>query len=82
MKKQLFKPRGIVLAAMIGLAALGSIAGLSMTKQMPASADVTNTSSVKQASTMNEKLVAANTKFGFKLFSEILKKESSQNIFV
>ncbi len=82
MKKQLFKPRGIVLAAMIGLAALGSIAGLSMTKQMPASADVTNTSSVKQASTMNEKLVAANTKFGFKLFSEILKKESNQNIFV
>ena len=71
-----------MLAAMIGLAALGSIAGLSMTKQMPASADVTNTSSVKQASTMNEKLVAANTKFGFKLFSEILKKESNQNIFV
>ncbi|HAX80393.1 MAG TPA: proteinase inhibitor I4 serpin [Cyanobacteria bacterium UBA11372] len=82
MNKQLFKTRGIVLAAIISLAALGSIAGLSMTKPMPASADVSNTTSVKQASTMNEKLVAANTKFGFKLFGEILKQNSSQNIFV
>jgi serpin B len=82
MKKQLLNPRGIVLAAIISLAALGSIAGLSMTKPMPASADVTTTTSVKQASTMNEKLVAANTKFGFKLFSEIFQQNSSQNIFV
>lgn len=82
MNHQLFNPRGIVLAAIISLAALGSIAGLSMTKPMPAGADVTNTSSVKQASTMNEKLVAANTKFGFKLFGELLKQNSNQNIFV
>lgn len=82
MKNQLLNPRGIVLAAIISLGALGSIAGLWMTKPMPAAADVTNTSSVKQASTMNEKLVAANTKFGFKLFAEIFKQNSSQNIFV
>jgi serine protease inhibitor len=82
MKKQLLNPRGIVLAAIISLAALGSIAGLSMTKPMPASADVTTTTSVKQASTMNEKLVAANTKFGFKMFSELFQQNSSQNIFV
>lgn len=71
-----------MLAVTIGLAALGSIIALSMTKPMSAVADVTNTSNLKQASTMNEKLVAANTKFGFKLFSNIFKQNSSQNIFV
>lgn len=32
--------------------------------------------------TVNPKLVAANTRFGFKLFSEILKKDSGKNVFV
>lgn len=31
---------------------------------------------------VNQKLVAANTKFGFKLFSEVLKQDSSKNVFV
>jgi serine protease inhibitor len=31
---------------------------------------------------VNPKLVTANTKFGFKLFSEILKKDSQKNVFV
>lgn len=31
---------------------------------------------------VDQKLVAANTKFGFKLFSEILKHDSSKNVFV
>jgi len=34
------------------------------------------------APVVNSKLIAANTKFGFKLFSEILQQESSKNIFV
>ncbi|WNZ48132.1 serpin family protein [Leptolyngbya boryana CZ1] len=35
-----------------------------------------------EAPSVNPKLVAANTKFGFKLFSEILKKDSQKNVFV
>lgn len=31
---------------------------------------------------VNPKLVAANTRFGFKLFSEILKQDSKKNVFV
>lgn len=31
---------------------------------------------------VDSKLIAANTKFGFKLFSEILKQDSSKNIFI
>ncbi|MEC4818704.1 MAG: serpin family protein [Scytonema sp. PMC 1069.18] len=36
----------------------------------------------KQISDPDNKLIAANTKFGFKLFSEILKENSDQNVFV
>ncbi|KYC36061.1 proteinase inhibitor I4 serpin [Scytonema hofmannii PCC 7110] len=36
----------------------------------------------KQSSTPDDKLVNANTKFGFKLFSEVLNQESDRNIFV
>lgn len=31
---------------------------------------------------VNSKLIAANTKFGFKLFSEIFRQDSSKNIFI
>lgn len=33
-------------------------------------------------STVDRNLVSANTKFGFKLFSELIKKQSNKNIFV
>jgi serpin B len=36
----------------------------------------------KTTSSVDEKLVLANTKFGFKLFSEILKEDKEKNIFV
>jgi serine protease inhibitor len=36
----------------------------------------------KTPSPVDERLVVANTKFGFKLFSEILKEEKDKNIFV
>ncbi|MBW4476498.1 MAG: serpin family protein [Tolypothrix brevis GSE-NOS-MK-07-07A] len=38
--------------------------------------------STKKTVTPDTKVVAANTKFGFKLFSEVLKKDSKDNIFV
>jgi serine protease inhibitor len=37
---------------------------------------------LREVPTVNPKLVEANTKFGFKLFSEILKKGSEKNVFV
>ncbi|MBW4633259.1 MAG: serpin family protein [Iphinoe sp. HA4291-MV1] len=36
----------------------------------------------KPASNPDSKLITANTKFGFKLFSEVLKNDNSKNIFV
>ncbi|MGH8000336.1 MAG: serpin family protein [Brasilonema sp.] len=36
----------------------------------------------KPTSNPDSKLIAANTKFGFKLFSEVLKKDNNKNIFV
>ncbi|MCU0552393.1 MAG: serpin family protein [Leptolyngbya sp. Prado105] len=40
------------------------------------------TTPVSEVRPVNPKLVEANTKFGFKLFSEILKKDSKENVFV
>jgi len=37
---------------------------------------------MKQNQDVNPKLVDANTRFGFKLFSEILKQDQSKNVFV
>lgn len=82
MKRRLFSRRRILLASLSGVTALSAIGILLMVKPVPVAADVTNTSSAKQVSAMNDKLVAANTRFGFKLFSEIFKENSNQNIFV
>jgi serine protease inhibitor len=81
LQKQLFNRKGILLAVIISLSALGFVV-LFTIKPIAATADVAQTSPIKQASTMNEKLVTANTKFGFKLFSEILKQNGNQNVFV
>ncbi|MGA9381921.1 MAG: serpin family protein, partial [Phormidium sp.] len=46
-------------------------------------ANVNNSSFTKQnANNMNEKLVQANTNFGFKLFSQIFAKDGEKNIFI
>ncbi len=37
---------------------------------------------MKQNQAVNPKLVDANTRFGFKLFSEILKQDQGKNVFV
>lgn len=37
---------------------------------------------VKQNRSVNPKLVEANTRFGFKLFSEVLKQDGKENVFV
>ncbi|MGI2904662.1 serpin family protein [Tolypothrix sp. VBCCA 56010] len=42
----------------------------------------TESPSTKKTVTPDTKVVAANTKFSFKLFSEVLKKDSKDNIFI
>jgi serine protease inhibitor len=82
MKRQLFNRIGGLLAVSIILASLISADALWTTKPMSALADVTNTSPTNQVGAMNDKLVAANTKFGFKLFSALIESNNSQNIFI
>lgn len=36
----------------------------------------------KPAPAVNSKLIAANTRFGFKLFSELMKQDSNENVFI
>lgn len=82
MKKQLLSSTSIVLAILIGLMALSFMGGLLMAKPISTVSEVTNISSTKQVGAMNNQLVTANTQFGFKLFSEIIKQNGRQNIFV
>jgi serpin B len=74
----------VILAASIYLTVLG-LAGVFSAKQ-PASvaAPKAEPPPSKQASdpVVNTKLVAANTRLSFKLFSEILKQQSNENIFI
>ncbi|NDJ16731.1 serpin family protein [Myxacorys almedinensis] len=66
----------ILIAAIVALSALGC-SGAATSTPSPKS-------TVKQENVemVNPKLVAANTRFGFKLFSEILKKDTQKNVFV
>lgn len=73
-----------ILAASICLSVLG-LAKVLCAKQPTAIATPnTKLSASIQASNevVNTKLVAANTRLSFKLFSEILKKQSNENIFI
>ena len=86
MNRQRLSRVGAVVAASIVLA--GIVGGLMAQKinadplfnsQKPGEPALTAQSPNPQ---MNSQLVDANTKFGFKLFSEILKQDSKRNVFV
>ncbi|HEY9743997.1 MAG TPA: serpin family protein [Coleofasciculaceae cyanobacterium] len=86
MNRQRLSRVGAVVAASIVLA--GIVGGLMAQKinadplvnsQKPGRPALTAQSPNPQ---MNSQLVDANTKFGFKLFSEILKQDSKRNVFV
>lgn len=67
-----------MVAAGIGLAVLG-VAG-AVPAQQPAGSGAAAPQAAGEA--WNRQLVAANTRFGFKLFSEIRKRDANQNIFI
>lgn len=79
MKKQLLSPISLALSLIAVILLTGSL--IQQPKEVKANGN--NTSFIKQnPNNMSEKLVQANTNFGFKLFSQIFAKESQKNIFV
>lgn len=71
----------IVLAGIVGgvMAQNMDVFGSRLNPQKPEKSHVT---AQLPNAPVNSKLVDANTKFGFKLFSEILKQDSKKNVFV
>lgn len=79
MKKQLLTPMSLALSLLVVILLTGSL----IRQPREVKANVANSSFTKQNSNnMNDKLVQANTNFGFKLFSQILAKNADRNIFV
>ncbi len=68
----------VVLMGVIGCSQIGNNTSAYAQTSLPRSESPMS----KQSSTPNDKLINANTKFGFKLFSEVLNQESDRNIFV
>lgn len=72
---------------LLGLMGCLNAAGLKATSVHPAIASPQPTQApqqlaMKKPSTVNPRLITANTTFGFKLFSELLKQDSGKNVFV
>lgn len=79
MKKQLLSRMSLAFS----LIAVILLTGALVRQPKEVKANASNITFNKQNSnSMNEKLVQANTNFGFKLFSQIFAKESNKNIFV
>ncbi|QZZ23453.1 serpin family protein [Leptothermofonsia sichuanensis E412] len=73
--------------AAVGLVLLGLIGCIQAVSQGQAEALSQSTPkreqiTMKKGSEVNPELVAANTRFGFKLFSEVLKQNQNKNVFV
>lgn len=69
---------GVVLLSVLGCSQVDNSTSAFAQSRLPRS----ESSMQKKAINPDSKLVAANTQFGFKLFSEVLKKDSGKNIFV
>ncbi|KAF3888799.1 MULTISPECIES: serpin family protein [Nostocales] len=68
----------VVLMSVIGCSQIGNNTSAYAQTSLPPSESPMS----KQPSTPDPKLVNANTKFGFKLFSQVLNEQSDRNIFV
>ncbi len=71
----------VILLGLLGSSKLNGIDS-SVAQTLPLPPPEFPTTELRQPQVIDEKLVAANTFFGFKLFREILKQDSSKNIFV
>jgi serpin B len=82
MNRQMLSRVGAVVAASIVLA--GLLGGL-MAQKINADSQIpreTRSAAQPPNTPVDEKFVDANTKFGFKLFKEVLKQDSKKNVFV
>ena len=79
MKKQLLSRMSLAFSLIAVILLTGSL--VRQPKEVQANAN-NITFNKQNSNNMNEKLVQANTNFGFKLFSQIFAKESNKNIFV
>ncbi|BAU13497.1 proteinase inhibitor I4 serpin [Leptolyngbya sp. NIES-3755] len=80
MKTIQLKRSGIALFAIVLAISAISCSG-SANSQSP-KPEIKNNQIAQQVQPVNPKIVEANTRFGFKLFSEILKKDGKENVFV
>lgn len=65
-----------------GVVCTGVLAGL-MTQKIHADSPIPkHTMAIQPDTTVDAKLVEANTRFGFKLFQEVTKKDGNKNVFV
>ena len=71
----------VILLGVLSCSKLNSIDGSAVAQPLPQRQEFPTTGQLTSP-VVDAKLIAANTKFGFKLFSEILKQDSSKNIFV
>lgn len=69
---------GVVLMSMIGCSPIGGDSSAVAQSRQP----LTESPMSKQISKPDTRLVFANTKFGFKLFGEVLKQDDNSNVFV
>ena len=69
---------GVVLMGVLGCSQINSSTSALAQSALPESESPIS----KRKLNPDSKLVTANTKFGFKLFSEVLKQDSSKNVFV
>jgi serpin B len=79
MKKQLLRRMSLALSLILVTFLTGSL--IRQPKEVQANVNYSPFTK-KNTNNMNEKLVQANTNFGFKLFSQIFAKSADRNIFV
>ncbi|MGG6263849.1 serpin family protein [Leptolyngbya sp. AN03gr2] len=80
MKTIQWKRSGIALFAIV--LAVGAISCSGSANSQNPKPEIKNNQIAQPVQPVNPKIVEANTRFGFKLFSEILKKEGKENVFV
>jgi serine protease inhibitor len=70
---------GVMLLGVIGCSQVTTDSSALAQSQLPRSESTVPNGALKN---LDRKLVAANTRFGFKLFSQVLKEDSGKNVFV
>lgn len=84
MRKHLFSPLEVIVVAstVIAVVGLASVSWISPSTGVVAADTTPSPKAQASNAEVNAKLVEANTRFGFKLFSQILKQDADKNVFL